>query len=124
MKKIYKQNNLNLVYPYSFLKYDEAMIIETLKKLNWQKASLSSNSYWRADCNMNTIKQFFYNKISGYNELEAYYSKMLNAQLISKDYYYKNIQTFDQKDDILKALKETGLSHETLIKYEKFLAKK
>jgi hypothetical protein len=121
MNKIYKQNNLSLVYPYYFLKYDEAMIVETLKKLNWQKASITSNSYWRADCNMNAIKQFFYNRISGYNEMEAYYGKMMKDQLISKDYYDKNIQILDQKEDILKALKATGLSNETLIKYEKYL---
>lgn len=122
MKKIYRQNNLSLIYPYFSLKYDEAMIIDTLKKLNWKKASISPNSYWRADCNMNAIKQFFYNRISGYNEMEAYYGKMLKDQLISQDYYDKNIKTLDQKEDILTALKETGLSREALIKYEKFLA--
>ena len=123
-EKIFKQNNLNIVWAYYFLKYDEAMIVETLKKLNWQKASISPNSYWRADCNLNAIKQFLYNRTSGYNELEAYYGKMLKDQLISKDYYDKNTQILDKKEEILKALKAIGLSNETVVKYQKYLANK
>lgn len=56
--------------------------------------------------------------------MEEYYGKMLKDQLISKDYYDKNIQILDQKEDILKALKATGLSMETMNKYEKYLANK
>jgi len=113
---IFKKNNLSLVLPYDFMSYDEAMIVETLKKLNWHKASISSNSYWRADCNMNAIRQFFHKSISGYNDMEVYYGRMLKDQLISKDYYDKNIQNLNQKEDILKALKATGLSNEILLR--------
>jgi len=124
-KKIYKKNNLNLLMPfYDYLQYDEAMIIEALKKFNWQKASVSSNSYWRADCNMNAVRQFFHNRISGYNELEYYYGRMLKDGLISKEYYDKNIQDHYRKDDILKILEASGLSEKTIIKYEEYLKDK
>lgn len=121
-KKIYKQNNLHLVLPfYHYLKYDEANVIETLKKLNWQKASVSTNSFWRADCNMNAIRQFFYNHISGYNEMESYYGKMLKDQIIDQDYYDKNIQNKFYIEDILKVIRTSGISQEAIKKYEKYL---
>ncbi len=124
-KKIFKQNGLNLIRPfYDYLEYDEKMIVETLKKLNWKKDSLSGNSYWRADCKMNGIRQFFHNWISGYNENEKYYGKMLNDKLITKDYYVKNIQNSYNKEDVLKVLKSLNLSEGAIVKYEKYLTKK
>ena len=57
-KKIYEKENIHLVKPfYNFLKYDESEVIATLKKLNWKKSPISGNSYWRADCNMNAVRQ-------------------------------------------------------------------
>jgi tRNA(Ile)-lysidine synthase TilS/MesJ len=121
-KKIYRKNNLYEIRPfYDYLKYDESMIIETLKKLNWQKASISTSSYWRADCNMNAIRQFFYKKVADYNEMEHYYGQMLKDQLISKEYFDKNTKDQYAKEHILDALKASGISHEAINKYEKFL---
>lgn len=122
-KKIYRKNNLYEVRPfYHYLKYDESQIIETLKLLKWQKASISTNSYWRADCNMNAIRQFFYKKTANYNEMERYYGKMLKDNLISQEYYDKNTQDQYAKEDILKLLKSSGISQVAISKYEKFLA--
>jgi hypothetical protein len=121
-KEIFRHNNITLLKPfYDFLDYDEAMIIDTLKNLNWQKASISGSSYWRADCNMNAVRQFFHNRISGYNEMEYYYGQMLKEGLISKEYYDRNIQDSFKKDDILKVLKASGLSAKAMSKYERFL---
>ena len=123
-KKIYKMNNLYQIRPfYDYLKYDEAIIIETLKKLNWQKSSISGNSYWRADCNMNAVRQYFHNKISGYNEQAYYYGQMLRENLISNEYYDKNVQAFDQRESILNILRKSGVSKKSLDKYEKYLEK-
>lgn len=124
-KKIYLKNNIHFIKPfYDYMKYDEALIIETLKKLNWQKASISGNSYWRADCDMNAIRQYFHNRISGYNEQAYYYGQMLEQNLISKEYYEKNVQGFDQKEGVIRILKSSGISHKAMSKYEKFLKEK
>jgi len=121
-KKIYKQNNLTLLLPfYHFLAYDESVIIDTLKKLGWQKSSVSSNSYWRADCNMNAVRQFFHAKISGYNELEKYYGRMLDQGLITEEYYYKNVKDHYKTEDILKIIESSEISNTAIIKYRKFL---
>jgi hypothetical protein len=123
-KEIYKKNNLHLIKPfYDYLKYDEAHIIETLKELNWQKASISGNSYWRADCDMNAIRQFFHNRISGYNELQYYYGQMLKDNLISKEYYERNVESFDQSEGILRIIKSSGISPVSIKKYMKFIQK-
>jgi tRNA(Ile)-lysidine synthase TilS/MesJ len=124
-KKIFKKNGLHRILPfYYFLKYDEQQVIETLKKLGWQKASISTKSYWRADCNMNAIRQFFHSYISGYNELEMYYGKMLTENSISKEYFEQNTQNNFKKEDILGILKSSGISEMAYQKYEKFLAGK
>lgn len=121
-KKIFKQHGLVLIHPfYSYLNYNEELIIQTLNKLEWKKDQLSKVSYWRADCQMNAIRQFFYNWISGYNENEMYYGRMLKDQLISKEYYDKNIQLSVKKEDIYKVLLSLDLSEKALKKYEKFL---
>jgi tRNA(Ile)-lysidine synthase TilS/MesJ len=124
-KRIFMKNGLNMIIPfYDYLKYDESIIIETLNKLNWQKASVSTTSYWRADCNMNALRQFFHNWISGYNEMEMYYGKMLKENVIDREYYSKNIKNNFNKEDILKILRTSGISDKAYLKYEKFLTKK
>jgi tRNA(Ile)-lysidine synthase TilS/MesJ len=121
-KYIFARNGIHRLFPfYDYLKYDEAEIIETLKKLNWQKASVSARSYWRADCNMNAIRQFFHSYLSGYNELEMYYGKMLKDKLITREYYDFNVNYSMNKEDILRILKESGISEKALWKYEKLL---
>jgi tRNA(Ile)-lysidine synthase TilS/MesJ len=121
-KKIYKGNGLSLLKPfYDFLRYDEAKIVETLKDLNWQKASVSGNSYWRADCDMNAIRQFFHSKISGYNEQKYYYGQMLKDNLISKEYYEKNIDNSDQSEGILRIIRKSTISKSSKNMYEQFI---
>lgn len=121
-KKIYRKNNLHLVKPfYDYLKYDEEKIIETLKMLNWQKASVSGNSYWRADCDMNAIRQFFHNNISGYNEQKYYYGQMLRDNLISQEYYNKNVENFDQSSGIIRIIERSEISEQAKKKYLKFI---
>jgi tRNA(Ile)-lysidine synthase TilS/MesJ len=124
-KKLYKKNNIHLLKPfYDFLKYDEESIIETLKKLNWSKAPVSGNSYWRADCDMNAVRQFFHNKISGYNEQEYYYGQMLRENLITREYYENNIDNNDQTAGIFKIINSSGLSEKAIKKYTRFITGK
>ena len=124
-KKIYKNNGIHLVKPfYDYLEYDENKIIETLKKLNWKKASVSGASYWRADCDMNAVRQYFHNRISGYNEQAYYYGQMLEKGLITQEYYDKNVEGFDQTPGILSILRNSGISRRSLKKYENYLQKK
>jgi tRNA(Ile)-lysidine synthase TilS/MesJ len=121
-KKIYHKNNLHLIKPfYDYLKYDEEKIIQTLKKLNWQKASISGTSYWRADCDMNAIRQFFHSNISGYNEQKYYYGQMLRDNLISKEYYDKNVENFDQSKGIMRVIESSEISERAKNKYFKYL---
>ena len=123
-KKLYRQNKLHLVKPfYDYLKYDEAQIIETLKKLNWKKAPSSGNSYWRADCDMNSVRQFFQQKISGYNEQAYYYGQMLEQNLISQEYFDNNTVNDQQEAGIKRIIQSSGISEKSILKYQKFLAK-
>ena len=94
------------------------------KKLNWKKSPISGNSYWRADCNMNAVRQYFHHKISGYNEQAYYYGQMLKTNLITKEYYDQNVQGFDKTDSILEIIKSTGISDKAVKKYENFLVEK
>ncbi|HDZ42114.1 MAG TPA: hypothetical protein ENH59_10630 [Bacteroidetes bacterium] len=122
-KSIYKKNDLYLIKPfYDYLVYDEKEIIEALKKLKWKKASVSGNSYWRADCDMNAVRQYFHYRISGYNEQEYYYGQMLKDKLITEEYYNKNIKRFDQTERIINILRSSGISSKAMKKYEKYLS--
>lgn len=123
-KSIYRRNGIHLIKPfYDYLVYDEKKIIETLNKLNWKKASISGNSYWRADCDMNAVRQYFHYRISGYNEQEYYYGQMLRDSLISEEYYNRNTNGFDQTEGIKKILRSSGISAKAIKKYEKYLDK-
>ena len=70
---------------------------------------------------MNAIRQFFYNRVSDYNETNHYYGHMLKDKLINKEYYVINTQTQYAKEDILNVLRTYGISRKSLIKYEKYL---
>jgi len=122
-KKLYVRKGIHMLVPfYDYLEYDEARIIQTLGNLQWQKAAVSTTSFWRADCNMNAIRQFFHQWISGYNELEKYYGEMLDQGLINEEYFKKNVENSYRKEDILRILRESKISKKSLEKYEKFLA--
>ncbi|WP_430934265.1 hypothetical protein [Saccharicrinis sp. 156] len=122
-KDLYSKNGIHYVKPfYDYLKYDEAEVVETLKKLNWQKAPISGNSFWRADCDMNALRQYFHYKISGYNEQKYYYGQMLDQGLITQDYYDNTVQDFDQTEGVKKIIRSSGISAKAVEKYEKYLA--
>jgi len=122
---IFAKNNINLLTPfYNDIVYDESLIIKKLKELKWKKpTSTSNNSYWRSDCNMYAIRHYFYNQVSGYNEMKEYYGKLYKNKLISEEYLLCNTDRHYEKEEIMDLLTTLELSESSLNKYRDFIGK-
>lgn len=79
-----KQNNrskIHIIKPFYYIEYDEEVVVSKIKELGW-KYNQSFASTWRADCYVNVLRQFFYKRFLGYNDLDFYYSKLLRRNKI------------------------------------------
>jgi hypothetical protein len=72
---------MHLIKPFYYIEYDEEVVVSKIKELGW-KYDLSFHSTWRADCYVNVLRQYFYKRFLGYNDLDYYYSKLLRRNNI------------------------------------------
>jgi len=64
------------IAPFAFVKWEKNKVLPKIQELGW-KYDESLNSSWRSDCYVNILRQFFYKKVLGYNDLDVYYSKLI-----------------------------------------------
>lgn len=72
------------IAPFSFVKWEKEKVLPKIQELGW-KYDESLNSSWRSDCYVNILRQYFYKKVLGYNDLDVYYSKLIRNGDINLD---------------------------------------
>ena len=72
------------IAPFAFVKWEKNKVLPKIQELGW-KYDESLNSSWRSDCYVNILRQFFYKKVLGYNDLDVYYSKLIRNGEIDRD---------------------------------------
>lgn len=83
---------------YDYIEWKEEEVIPTIQKLGW-KYDESLNSSWRSDCFANLLRQYYYKRLLGFNDLDVYYARMIRNQKISKEEALKKIEEEGKYDD-------------------------
>ncbi len=78
-RKIIKNKHVTVLAPFrDYLEVTDEERTHTLEMLNWQH-NANFKSEWRADCYVNIIRQYFYQKILGFNDLDVQYADLLRS---------------------------------------------
>lgn len=64
--------------------YNEKEIDEILRELGWTKAN-DNKSPWRFDCEIDSLKNYLFNKLVGASEKEDLFSKNIRAGLMTRE---------------------------------------
>lgn len=105
-----KKKNVNpvTIKPfYSYIEWKEDEVIPTIQKFGWEYDK-TLNSSWRSDCFANLLRQYYYKRMLGFNDLDVYYARLIRIGKISKQDAIKKIEEEGkyEKDVIEKILKE------------------
>lgn len=103
---------------YSYIEWKEDDVIGAITKLGW-KYDESLNSSWRSDCFANLLRQYYYKKMLGFNDLDVYYARMIRNGKISKEEAMKKMkQEGNYEDKVIKEILEKyyGLDFEKVNK--------
>lgn len=98
-RKIIKNKHVTVVAPfrdYVFVPDEERTTM--LEKLNWQHNALFK-SEWRADCYVNILRQYFYQKLLGFNDLDVQYADLLREGKIDLPAALEALGTDNRFDD-------------------------
>lgn len=92
-------NGLTIIRPFScYIDWQKCDVVNTIKKYGW-KYDESLNSSWRSDCYVNLIRQYYYKKMLGFNDLDVYYAKLIKNDIITKEEALNKIKDESQYDD-------------------------
>ena len=78
-RKVIKNKHVTVLAP--FLDYEEVSeehLTNTLHEIGWRH-NACFKSEWRADCYVNILRQYFYQKILGFSDLDVHYADLLRA---------------------------------------------
>lgn len=117
-RKIIKNRHVTVLAPFrDYLEITEEERTDTLNALGWRH-NASFKSEWRADCYVNILRQYFYQKMLGFNDLDVHYATLLRSGQIDMEAALDKLSTdnhFDQAviGDILQ--KYYGLELDALL---------
>lgn len=106
------------IAPFSYVEWKQDEVIPKIKELGW-KYDESLNSSWRSDCYVNILRQFFYKKQLGYNDLDVYYAKQIRNNEMDKETALKLIEKEGKYEEkvVKKILKDYyDVDYEKVIK--------
>jgi hypothetical protein len=70
---------------YRFIRWDEKEVVETIReKLGWQSPGYGKST-WRTDCKISILKNYLYREIIGFNDKEDGLSCLVRAGQITRD---------------------------------------
>lgn len=72
------------IKPFYYIEWKKEEVITKIKELGWGYDP-KFNSTWRSDCYINMLRQFFYKKALGYNDMDVYYAQLLRDKEIEKE---------------------------------------
>lgn len=79
------------ISPFYYVEWDEDVVVSKIKELGWGIGD-EFNATWRSDCYVNTLRQYFYKKGLGYNDIDAYYATLLREGKIDMTEAIKRIK--------------------------------
>jgi hypothetical protein len=102
-KKISYQPQVNISPFHGYIKWNEKEIIATIQnELEWKK-NPESESTWRGDCDIATIKNFLYKRMLGFNDKTDGLSCLIRDNQVRREEAVRRLQ---QEDNISEKLIE------------------
>lgn len=99
-----KNENPVVIKPfYSYIEWKKEDVISKIQELGWEYDK-SLNSSWRSDCFVNILRQYYYKKLLGFNDLDGYYARLIRNNEMSKEEALQRIAEEGKYDD--KVIKE------------------
>ena len=100
VRKVIKNKHVSVLAPFrDYLHVPDEERTATLDSLDWQH-NANFKSEWRADCYVNVLRQYFYQKILGFNDLDVHYADLLRAKAIDMPTALEKLKAenhFDEK---------------------------
>ena len=99
-----KSNFLKIIKPfYDYVEVKDELVIDILKQLGW-KYNNSFNASKRSDCYLNIIRQHYYRKMLGYNDLDVKCMDLIHRKKITKQDGLQQIQEDNYSEEFLNGL--------------------
>lgn len=83
---------------FNYIEWNKEEVISKIQELGWEYDK-SLNSSWRSDCFVNVLRQYYYKKMLGFNDLDVYYARLIRTKEITKEEALKKIQEEGKYDD-------------------------
>jgi hypothetical protein len=81
------KKRLRVIGPYySYLKWDEKKIINTLvAEMGWEQNTEKNKSTWKTDCHIAPLRKYLYKKILGFNDMDDHLSALVRDGQLTRD---------------------------------------
>ena len=88
-----RYKSIKVVRLFDYIRWDEKVIMSTIKEnLGWEKAP-EHPSPWRFDCKLDHVRKFLYLNIIGVSEYMDLLSKMIRENIITRDEAMERMRT-------------------------------
>ena len=87
---------------FDYVEWEEDVVIPTIRSLGWGYDE-SLNATWRSDCFVNLIRQYYYKRFLGFNDLDVYYARQIRNGLITFEEAENRMKTEGNYSDELIA---------------------
>lgn len=86
----WKYPKIHKIGYFYFHKYNEKKINTALKNIGWNKA-IDNNSPWRFDCEIDSLKNYLYEKLIGANEKDDLFSQNIRKGMMTREEAVKRL---------------------------------
>lgn len=101
IRKLIRNRQVTVLAPFrDYVEIPEEVLTTALRTLGWSRDSCFSSD-WRADCYVSILRQYFYQRLLGFNDLDVHYADLIRTQRIDHHAAMIKLAAEKEYDDIL-----------------------
>jgi hypothetical protein len=107
----YKFKNFKYIRIFSYIEWNEGMILSAIKnELAWEKPA-DSKASWRSDCKIHLLRQYLYRETLGFTKNDELISNMVRENMITREEALKRLENDNTipQEFLAEFLDELGL---------------
>ena len=81
-----------VIKPFYYVERDEEQVLSIIASLGW-RYDKPFKSAWRSDCYIGVLRQFFYKKALGFNDLDIHYSDLIRNNVLTREEALSKIES-------------------------------
>lgn len=103
-KEYMESQGIELIAPFlEYMPWRQEDVGKVLEELHWQKNEKFAGE-WRSDCYINMVRQYYYKRMLGFNDVDVYYAKAVRFGTVTTAQAIANASAVDE--DISESVKE------------------